>query len=130
MNTFSPGHPAAHSIPFHPSLLGEDEAIEGVAAAKRYFAKAYEFQSKGNLMEAVHNYRNAIVACPNMFEAYFNIGLCFEHRRDTLSAIQAFEQAARLMHGFKPIYQHLAYLYGLIGDPDTARFYESTYRKL
>jgi hypothetical protein len=47
-----------------------------------------------------------------------------------LSAIQAFEQAARLMQGFKPIYQHLAYLYGLIGDFETARFYEATYRKL
>lgn len=130
MKGHSPSDLSASTVPFHPSLLIEDEEMEGVGMAKRYFARAYENQSKGNLVQAVQDYRNAVVLCPNMFEAYFNMGLCFERSRDGVRAIQAFEQVARLQNGFKPTYKHLSYLYALQGNHEKAHQYERVYRNL
>jgi tetratricopeptide (TPR) repeat protein len=130
MRNFSPSDLYSNAVPFHPSLLIEDESVAGVTGAKRYFARAYENQTKGNFLEALHDYRNAVVLCPTMFEAFFNMGLCYEQSRDAHRAIQAFEQVARLQHEFKPIYRHLSHLYALQGNHEKAHHYERTYRKL
>jgi tetratricopeptide (TPR) repeat protein len=130
MKSFSPNDLSSGAVPLHPSLLIEDESVPGVAAAKRYFSRAYENQSKGHLLEALHDYRNAVVLCPDMFEAYFNMGLCYERSRDSHRAIQAFEQVVRLQESFSPIYRHLSYLYTLQGNHEKSRHYERIYRKL
>jgi len=129
MKSFSPNDLYANAVPFHPSLLIEDESVAGVIGAKRYFARAYENQSKGNITQALHDYKNALVLCPTMFEAYFNMGLCFEQTRDALRAIHAFEQVARLQESFKPIYRHLSQLYALQGNHEKAHHFERIYRK-
>jgi len=130
MTTFSTSDLGANAVPLHPSLLTEDEAMKGVSAAKRYFAMGYEHHCKGGLLEAIHNYRRAVALCPTMFEAYFNMALCYEKSKDGRHAIQAFEQVARLQQEFTPIYRHLSYLYSLTGDHERAQFYERLYRKL
>lgn len=101
--------------PLQPEALMNEDA-PGFAEAKKHFSSGYEQQSRKQLNEAIASYKQATDGCPQMYEAFYNAGLCWEEQGQIEQALRAFEKAASINRTYKPIFKHLANLYTRLGD--------------
>jgi len=85
---------------------------------RELFIKGYQAQKSGNLQTAVSNYQGAISSNPDMYEAFWNLGLCLEKQNHYPEAKEAFETALKIDWSNPLIYKHLAFICFQLGKPD------------
>jgi tetratricopeptide (TPR) repeat protein len=85
---------------------------------RELFIKGYQAQKSGNFKLAVSDYQGAISSNPDMYEAFWNLGLCLEKQNQFPEAKEAFETALKIDWSNPLIYKHLAFLCFQLGKPD------------
>ena len=88
---------------------------------KEAFYKAYSAQTSGNWQTAIDNYERATNWNPDMYEAFYNLGLCHEVKQNWSEAQRAFKTAVKIDWSNPLIYKHLAFLSYQLGQPDEAK---------
>jgi tetratricopeptide (TPR) repeat protein len=85
------------------------------------FERASAFHSQGRLAEALDGYRAVLTQCPELAEAFFNMGLIFlERKMDHPEAIAAFQKAIVLKPQWAEAHCNLARAYELAEIPEAA----------
>jgi len=91
------------------------------------FYKAFSAQKSGQWELAIANYQKAADWNPDMYEAFYNLGLCFERKQEWSAAQEAFKTAVKIDWSNPVIYKHLAYLSYKQGDPVEAKTWLDKY---
>ena len=79
--------------------------------AKVLFERAFKCQTQEDFNGAINLYSNAMLMCPEIYEPYYNMALCYKKLHNKSDAIKYFEKAALLNRFYKPIFFNLGKLY-------------------
>ncbi len=91
------------------------------------FYRAYSAQKSGQWQLAIDNYQRAANWNPDMYEAFYNLGLCFEKKQEWSEAQQAFKTSVKIDWSNPLVYKHLAFLSYQLGDPAEAKTWLDKY---
>lgn len=83
---------------------------------KEAFYRAYQAQKSGYWSYAITNYQQAIDSNPDMYEAFWNQGICYEQDKKYDKAKEAFTTALKIDWQNSLVYKHLAYLSFQLGN--------------
>jgi tetratricopeptide (TPR) repeat protein len=94
---------------------------------RELFIKGYQAQKSGKLAVAIANHQGAVAACPDIYEAFWNMGVCLEQQKQYQEAKQAFDTALKIDWTNPLIYKHLAFLSFHLGKPDEGQAWLKKY---
>jgi tetratricopeptide (TPR) repeat protein len=89
--------------------------------ARELFIKGYQAQKSANFVSAVTYYQSATAANPDMYEAFWNLGLCLEKLGEYPTAKEAFATSLKIDWSNPLVYKHLAYISYQLGNADEGR---------
>jgi tetratricopeptide (TPR) repeat protein len=95
--------------------------------AREHFIKGYQAQKAADYKTAVSHYQSAISSNPDMYEAFWNLGLCLEWQGQYPEAQEAFATALKIDWSNPLIYKHLAFLSFQQGKMDEGQDYLNKY---
>jgi len=98
-------------------------------SARQHFEKAYQEHQSGRHEEAIVCYQKAIDA-KNMYEAFFNMGLCMKHVGRLEEAELALARTANLNRLYRPAYKVLSEVQKALGKESEATVSWSQYSRL
>jgi tetratricopeptide (TPR) repeat protein len=76
-----------------------------------HFDAAVQKQLSGDIVGAIDDYQKALGVNMSMFEAAYNLGLCYLQQNKLAHAQHAFESSAKANGLYKPTYAHLSEIY-------------------
>ena len=85
------------------------------------FIRGYQAQKSGYWSIAIKNYQQATEINPDMYEAFWNLGLCLEMDNKLDKAKDAFATALKIDWSNSLIYKHLADISFQLGNGDDGR---------
>ena len=94
---------------------------------RELFIKGFQAQKSGKLALAIANYQGAIASNPDIYEAFWNLGLCLERQRQYPEAKQAFDTALEIDWTNPLIYKHLAFISFHLGKPEEGQAWLKKY---
>jgi tetratricopeptide (TPR) repeat protein len=94
---------------------------------RELFIKGYQAQKDGKLTVAIASYQGAIASNPDIYEAFWNLGLCLEKQKQYPEAKQAFDTALKIDWTNPLIYKHLAFISFQLGKPDEGQAWLKKY---
>jgi tetratricopeptide (TPR) repeat protein len=94
---------------------------------RELFIKGYQAQKSRKFDVAIANYQGAIAANPDIYEAFWNLGLCLEQQKQYQEAKQAFDTALKIDWTNPLIYKHLAFISFHLGKADEGQAWLKKY---
>lgn len=91
------------------------------------FIKGYQAQKSSYWSFAITQYQKAIETNPDMYEAFWNQGVCYEQDQKFDKAKSDFETALKIDWQNPLVYKHLAWLSFRLGNNDEGRDYLKKY---
>ncbi len=91
------------------------------------FIRAYQAQKSGLWSYAVAQYQQAIDANPDIYEAFWNQGICLEEEKNYAKAKEDFATALKIDWQNSLVYKHLAWLSFQLGNADEGRDWLAKY---
>ena len=91
------------------------------------FIRAFQAQKSGQWSYAIQNYQQAIDSNPDMYEAFWNQGICLEEEKKFDKAKEAFATALKIDWQNSLVYKHLAWLSFQLGNADEGRDWLAKY---
>lgn len=95
--------------------------------AREHFIKGYQAQRGADYKTAISHYQSAISSNPDMYEAFWNLGLCLEWQGQYPEAQEAFSTALKIDWSNPLIYKHLAFLCFQQGKMDEGQDFLNKY---
>jgi tetratricopeptide (TPR) repeat protein len=94
---------------------------------KEAFYRAFQAQKSGYWDYAISNYQQAIDANPDMYEAFWNQGICYEQAKKYDKAKEAFATALKIDWQNSLVYKHLAYISFQLGNTEEGKQWLAKY---
>lgn len=118
-----------YSTPFVKVISIKSDS-KGNASSITYFEKGVSLQKERKYQSAIDSYKRAIEEIPKLYEASFNMGLCFRYLDKDTEAVDAFRKSLETKPMFKPAVKELFELYEKLGKVEEASTLKSKYSLL